>query len=352
MTYPYYSGLGANAVSHRAEDILPIDRIGFEDPGAYRPHKDLVHAANVALILGMPLLLTGEPGTGKTQFASALASELKCDILKFETKSDSRARDLFYVYDALNAFKMQKETDTREFIRYQALGQAILEAFTRAEVGHLLRPSSLHRGPRRTVVLIDEIDKAPRDFPNDLLNEIDRLYFRIPELSSDPDLAKAGKPAATPGADGDKDADGGLAGVPSKYRPILVLTSNSEKGLPDPFLRRCVYFDIPFPGEDELKEIVAARLQGLSPNDALVADAIGLFLSFRKSDRQRAMVSLKKPPSTAELLNWLQVLRARNVSSSDKLLSQKQLVQETLSALIKSGEDRKIAHEFVEKRWS
>jgi MoxR-like ATPase len=332
MTYPYFTKGLVERPSMRAEDITPLDRARIEDPSAYMPHKDLSHAVNVALMLGMPLLLTGEPGTGKTQLAYALAAEIQCDVLKFETKSTSQARDLFYTYDALTAFKMKDATDARLFVRYQALGQAILEAFELGAVQHLLTPGVSHRGPRRAIVLIDEIDKAPRDFPNDLLNEIERLYFRVPELSN----------LASPGADDPKN------GVPAKHRPIVILTSNSEKGLPDPFLRRCVYFDIPFPDADEMKAIVAARIADLGANDPLTGDALDLFYKLRKSSR---LVSLKKEPSTAELLNWLQVLRARGVQAGQRLTTQKPLVQETLSTLIKSSNDRAEARKFVAESW-
>jgi MoxR-like ATPase len=332
MSYPYFTKGLVDRASMRAEDITPLDRTQIEDPSAYMPHKDLSHAVNVALMLGMPLLLTGEPGTGKTQLAYALAAEIQCDVLKFETKSTSQARDLFYTYDALTAFKMKEATDPRLFVRYQALGQAILEAFDAGAVQHLLTPGTAHRGPRRAIVLIDEIDKAPRDFPNDLLNEIERLYFRVPEVGN----------LASPGADDPKN------GVPAKYRPIIVLTSNSEKGLPDPFLRRCVYFDIPFPTADEMKAIVAARMADLGANDPMTADALDLFYKLRKSAR---LVSLKKEPSTAELLNWLQVLRARGAQAAQRLTTQKPLVEETLSTLIKSSDDRAEARKFVAERW-
>jgi MoxR-like ATPase len=333
MGYPYFAK-GLAVKSTAAEEIPTLDRSHVEDPAGYIPHADLSHAVNVALVLGMPLLLTGEPGTGKTQLAYALGAEIGCPVFKFETKSTSQARDLFYTYDALSAFKMREMTDARVFIRYQALGRAILEAFEPANphVAALLPPGEPHAGPRRSIVLIDEIDKAPRDFPNDLLNEIDRLYFRVPEIQN----------LGTPGA------EDGEEGVPRRYRPIVVMTSNSEKGLPDAFLRRCVYFDIPFPSAEDLVKIVAARIEYLNTSDPLLSDALDLFRKLRNADRS---LSLKKAPSTAELLNWLQILIHRGARPDQRLTEQKPLVLETLCTLVKSSDDRKLAQAFIAQHW-
>jgi MoxR-like ATPase len=336
MSYPYFSrGLSSAPAAIRSEDVPTVDRVRMDDPESYIPHPDLSHAVNVALLLGMPLLVTGEPGTGKTQLAYVVADALQCPVHKFETKSTSAARDLFYTYDAITSFKMRDVTDQRTFIRYQALGKAILDAFPRSEVAHLLPPEAseyVHSGPRRAVVLIDEIDKAPRDFPNDLLNEIERLYFRMSELGN----------KGTPGA------DPGSKGIESRYRPIVFITSNSEKGLPDPFLRRCVYYDIPFPEAKHMSDIVAARIAGLTTTDSFLADALDLFYRLRRGQRE---TNLKKEPSTAELLNWLQILMHRGARSGQSLKQQKPLVLQTLSALVKGPEDRREAEEFINKRW-
>lgn len=338
MTYPVFrKGIEDAAPSLAAVDVPPLaERQRADRPDGYEPHKDLSDAVNVAVILGMPLLLTGEPGTGKTQLAYSVGHEMKCPVHKFETKSTSISRDLFYTYDAMAAFKAQnKELPQSSFIRYQALGRAILEAFPadHPRVAPLVdgQKGYEHKGPRRAVVLIDEVDKAPRDFPNDLLNEMERLYFRVPELHN----------AGSPGAE---ETDERMA---DKYRPIVILTSNSEKGLPDAFLRRCIYFDIPFPNEEQMKRIVAQRIGGFGDNDPLLVSALDLFYDLRNKDS----VSLAKKPSTAELLNWLQILRYRKADPRRSLQEQQRIVLETLSTLVKNTADRKAAADYA-KSWA
>jgi len=160
-----------------------------DDPAGYLPDQGLVDAVNVALLLRQPLLLTGEPGTGKSQLAASVAYQLGlAPPMVFETKSTSVARDLFYHFDNIGRFRAAQTpgaaADPVLFLTLNALGHAIALANPPSDVGHILPPIYRHEEQRQSVVLIDEIDKAPRDFPNDILNEIERLFFRIPELGN------------------------------------------------------------------------------------------------------------------------------------------------------------------------
>lgn len=346
MTYPVFrKGLPGvtldaegRAGSPAATEIRSLSRRNIDSPAGYVVPPELAQAINVALILGMPLLVTGEPGTGKSQLGRAIAHELRAgDCLVFETKSTSHARDLFYSFDVIGRFGAKDvggEIDPRAYIRYHALGLAILNAFPKEQVAHLLPiGDSQHRGPTRSVVIIDEIDKAPRDFSNDLLNEIDRMAFRIPELQN----------AGSPGVDGG-------AGIPPELRPIVIITSNSEKGLPDPFLRRCTYYHIPFPSEDELRKVVANRIEKLEGGCNLVDDALDLFNRLRDD---RIQPSLKKKPATAELLNWIQFLMARGLGPNDRLRrsTQTELLVGSLYALAKNKDDLEAATQYA-TRWA
>ena len=169
-------------------------------------------------------------------------------------------------------------------------------------------------------MLIDEVDKAPRDFPNDLLNEIDRLYFRVPELGNQ----------RTPGAEGLR------AAIPAERRPILIITSNDEKSLPEPFLRRCVFFHIDAPKGSALTKIVEARLPDLANSGtSLVADAVQVFEKLREKKIQSSL-------STAELLDWLQVL-AQFADQTKPLGGQMDIIEKTMPALIKNERAQKDA---------
>jgi MoxR-like ATPase len=319
----WYLGAG----KRRDEDQpveLPVSLLNrHTDPAGYLADAGLADAVNVALHLGQPLLLTGQPGTGKTQLAHSLAWELGFGPpLKFETKSTSVARDLFYTYDTLGRFHAvqsgQAEVETLDFISFNALGLAILRANRPEKVSHLLKNGAEEHRRQRSVVLIDEIDKAPRDFPNDLLNEVENMFFRIPELGN---ITVTAEP---------------------EMRPVLVLTSNSEKNLAEAFLRRCVFFDLPFPDRDTLVRIVHSRMaEAITDKRELLDDALDIFGRLRDSS-----AGLLKKPSTGELLAWLQVLVARSADGNE-FIRDPAMIEPTLSAMIKTAEDRPKARELL-----
>lgn len=305
----------------------------------YRPDPGLVDAMNVSLLLGQPLLLTGEPGTGKTQFAYYVSWMLGLHPpLVFETKSTSAARELFYTYDALGRFRDVQTgaggsglSEQLEYFTWGALGEAILRA-AGDEISAHLPPSPLHSRERKSVVLIDEVDKAPRDFPNDILNEVENLYFRVPELR-DPQSRAVLTVEAEP-----------------SLRPIIILTSNSEKFLPDAFLRRCVYFNILPPQKDELLKIVDSRVgRELRAAEGWVGDALDLYLTLREPNN-----GIQKKPATAELLGWLRALhsiRAARPDGAGPLRRRTEMLAPTLNVLLKSSADQEMGRAILEK-WS
>lgn len=331
---------------------------GHKAVATYRPAKGLVEAFDVAMMLGVPLLLTGEPGTGKTRAAYWLAHVLGLpddQPLRFDVKSGSSGRDLLYSFDEVARFRDASRDEARplvEYLQFNALGEAILRAsggagdvtdlagrplaganFRNAE-GLVTRafgadkmsedaaraawlmphaPDFAEAVPAHCAVLIDELDKAPRDTPNDLLAEIENMAFAIPELGV----------AVRANAD---------------FRPIAILTSNSEKSLPEPFLRRCVYFDIPFPRDRELAAIVDSAIAGLTLGDDLVVSAIKLLYEIRE-DRD-----VHKKPGTAELLAWIDILLSREKVSAetdlnDLLADRPGSLDASLCALLKSKEE-------------
>ena len=327
MKYPFYRGSGTRAASAAPVDLPASRRTQLMRPEHYLSDPGLSDACNVALLLGQPLLLTGEPGTGKTQFASSLAWELGLDApLKFETKSNSTARELFYTYDALKRFQDAQSganpANSLVYLTYRALGVAILRTREPEEVAAFVPPSFVHEGKRRSVVLIDEVDKAPRDFPNDMLNELEQLYFRVPELG---DVRIEADPA---------------------LQPVVVITSNSEKDLPDAFLRRCVYYHLTFPERARLAEIIASRLgTQAAVSGAFLDDALSLFYQLREPSS-----GLRKKPATAELLGWLLALQALGDGRANPL-ERPELAEQTLGVLIKTEYDLKKATEIV-RQWS
>ncbi|MFK7908957.1 MAG: AAA family ATPase, partial [Chitinophagales bacterium] len=251
---------------------------------------------NVALAPGQPLLLTGEPGTGKTQLASSIAHQLGISLLKFYTKTTSTARDLFYRYDSLRHFhdaqlKEKNKVNTGDYIELNALGQAIVNSHD-----------------MRSIVLIDEIDKAPRDFPNDVLNELENMAFRIRET---------GKEYQT------KEGN----------RPIVIITSNSEKNLPDAFLRRCIFYHIPFPNADLLKRIVNSRV---ALNEQFQNEMLDTAIEHFEDLRAK---KLRKKPATAELLSWIHVLNSLNISPDASLPDEIKKLKMTYTILAKNQDD-------------
>ncbi|MBT5107764.1 MAG: MoxR family ATPase [Rhodospirillaceae bacterium] len=237
----------------------------FEGTDNYIATDDLKVAVNAAVVLERPLLIKGEPGTGKTVLAQEVAKALGMNLIEWHIKSTTIAQQGLYEYDAVRRLRDSQLGDDRvhDISNYILRGK-LWEAFDAEEA---------------PILLIDEIDKADIEFPNDLLLELDRMEFHVYETK---EIVKAAK------------------------RPIVIITSNNEKELPDAFLRRCFFHYISFPDADTMREIVEVHYPGIK--DELVREALNLFYDVRD------VPGLKKRPTTSELLDWLKLLMAEDVS--------------------------------------
>ena len=225
----------------------------------YVASPELMNSVNIAIALQKPLLIKGEPGTGKTMLAEAIAESMNMELIIWNIKSTTKAQDGLYVYDTVqrlydSQFGGESVDDIKKYIKLGKLG----EAFSRDE---------------QVVLLIDEIDKADLEFPNDLLWELDKMEFYIPETKET---------------------------IKAKKRPIVIITSNAEKELPDAFLRRCIFHFIEFPNAEKMYEIVHVHYPDIEQN--LLDQAMAAFYMIR------SIPDIQKKPSTSELLDWLQAM--------------------------------------------
>ncbi len=239
----------------------------FEGTERYVATGELKLAVNAAIALQRPLLIKGEPGTGKTMLAEEVAAATGAPLFTWHIKSTTKAHQGLYEYDAVSRLRDSQLGDPRV-----------------ADVRHYIRRGKLWQAfdsDVRAVLLIDEIDKADIEFPNDLLHELDRMEFFVYETGET---------------------------VRAKQRPIIVITSNNEKELPDAFLRRCFFHYIAFPDRETLQRIVAVHYPGIAQD--LVARALDVFFELRE------VPALKKKPSTSELIDWLKLLLADQIPAS------------------------------------
>ncbi|MDP4031485.1 MAG: MoxR family ATPase [Pseudorhodobacter sp.] len=262
----------------------------FASTASYIATEDLTVAVNAAVTLQRPLLVKGEPGTGKTELARQVAQALKLPIIEWHVKSTTKAQQGLYEYDAVSRLRDSQLGDARvndvtNYIRKGKLWQAF-------------------EAPTRVVLLIDEIDKADIEFPNDLLQELDRMEFHVYETGKT---------------------------VRALHRPVVIITSNNEKELPDAFLRRCFFHYIRFPDLDTLRAIVGVHFPGIK--EALLATALTQFYSLRDTP------GLKKKPSTSEVLDWLKLLLAEDLSAEDLRRDSAAALPRLHGALLKNEQD-------------
>ncbi len=263
----------------------------FEGTDTYVATDDLRVAVNAAIVLERPLLIKGEPGTGKTVLAREVATALNARLIEWHIKSTTKAQQGLYDYDAVNRLRDsqlgdERVKDIRNYIRKGKLWEAF-------------------ESDTRPILLIDEIDKADIEFPNDLLQELDRMEFYVYETG---EVVKA------------------------KVRPIVFITSNNEKELPDAFLRRCFFHYIRFPDRQTMQSIVDVHYPGLKPR--LLSEALNIFFDVRD------VPGLKKKPSTSELLDWIKLLLSEDIDP--ELLKERdprKLIPPLHGALLKNEQD-------------
>lgn len=359
--------------------VEPFRNSRNDDPFLFKPSNELIDAINASILLGLPLLITGETGVGKTSVGRSVAAKLKLPLLEFTVKSTSKASDLFYEYDAIRRFHavaalnaglataQEQKTDPAgriEFLRYikvRALGRAILNASDYDRAKLLLSDEEDHkpRGsafginpisqrkewyektdwpacPTQSVVIIDEIDKASADFCNDLLDEIDQMRFQVPELSSyslDPDSQ----------TEGDAPRFGGDDLLPT-LRPIVFITSNEIRKLPDAFVRRCCFHHMSMPTGKDLDRILEARISSLSMIETPLRETLlGFFRKLREDS------SIRKTPGLAELLGWLRLFSSIELGNS--LEDQHNAVSSSFTALLKNQDDLHRAQNILKHYW-
>ncbi len=262
----------------------------FTSTETYVASPDLTLAVNAAVTLGRPLLVKGEPGTGKTELARQVAQGLGMPLIEWHVKSTTKAQQGLYEYDAVSR------------LRDSQLGEARVH-----DVSNYIRRGKLWQAftaPERVVLLIDEIDKADIEFPNDLLQELDRMEFHVYETGET---------------------------VRAQHRPVVIITSNNEKDLPDAFLRRCFFHYIRFPDAETLAAIVRVHFPGLK--ERLLAAALAEFFDVRETP------GLKKKPSTSEMLDWLKLILAEDLSPEDLRRDPRQILPRLHGALLKNEQD-------------
>ncbi|CAA7620181.1 conserved hypothetical protein; putative ATPase [Candidatus Terasakiella magnetica] len=265
--------------------------MSFRGTDSYVATEDLLVAVNAALRLERPLLIKGEPGTGKTVLAAEVARSLGRPLIQWHIKSTTKAQQGLYEYDAVARLRDSQLGDARvhDIGNYIVKGK-LWEAFT---------------APTPPVLLIDEVDKADIEFPNDLLLELDRMEFHVYETK---EVIKAAQ------------------------RPMVIITSNNEKELPDAFLRRCFFHYIRFPDRETMERIVAVHFPDIKP--ALLREALTAFFDIRD------VAGLKKKPSTSELLDWIKLLLVEDLAPEDlRAKDSKSLIPKLHGALLKNEQD-------------